>query len=107
MEEKLILEESTHMEEKINEELPKVQPRKKNKNDYKEKECEVISYNSRNNTLDVRFDRYGIRIKNVKFFDGTPLLAHTELSFLGRVYTSPFLYMWSIQHPFLHKVVNQ
>lgn len=70
MEEKLILEESTHMEEKINEELPRVQPRKKNKNDYKEKECKVISYNSRNNTLDVKFDRYGIRIKNVKFFDG-------------------------------------
>lgn len=76
MEEKMILDESVIMEdvkeetheEVIQEKLPKIQPRKKN--EFKEKKCKVIAYNKRTETLDVRFDSYGIRIKNVKDFNG-------------------------------------
>lgn len=37
---------------------------------FKMMECKVISYNKFNNTLDVVFGKYGIRIKDVKSFDG-------------------------------------
>lgn len=77
MEEKMILDESVIMEETkdeaqevIQEKLPKIQPRKKYKEEFKEKECKVIAYNKRTNTLDVKFDKYGIRIKDVKDFSG-------------------------------------
>lgn len=43
---------------------------KKQKNNFKEKECKVISYNDKSKTLDVKFDGYGIRIKNVDTFSG-------------------------------------
>lgn len=81
MEDNFMMDESVIMEEikeeipkeEIQEELPKIQPRKKNKydrNEYKEKDCDVIGYNKYNQTLDVNFDGYGIRIKNVENFDG-------------------------------------
>lgn len=73
MEEKIILDESVNVEEIVEEaheeaiseeiqELPKIQPRKKN--DWKEKECRVVGYNMRRKALDVLFDEYGIRIKD-------------------------------------------
>ena len=76
MEEKMILDESVIMEEVkeetheevIQEKLPKIQPRKKY--EFKEKECKVIAYNKRTHTLDVKFEGYGIRIKDVKDFSG-------------------------------------
>lgn len=71
MEENMILEESVmeEIKEETQEEiLPKIQPRK-NKKEFKEKTCDVIAYNKRNKTLDVRFDGYGIRIKNVEDFN--------------------------------------
>lgn len=40
------------------------------KNEFKTKECPVISYNKQSNTLDIMFDKYGIRMKNVKNFTG-------------------------------------
>ncbi len=40
------------------------------KAEFKTKECSVISYNKQANTLDIMFDKYGIRIKNVKDFTG-------------------------------------
>ncbi len=40
------------------------------KDEFKTKECPVISYNKHSNTLDIMFDKYGIRIKNVKEFIG-------------------------------------
>lgn len=40
------------------------------KDEFKTKECPVISYNKHSNTLDIMFDKYGIRIKNVKDFIG-------------------------------------
>lgn len=71
MEENIILDESVVVEEineeVIQEELPKIQPRK-NKNQFKEKECEVIKYNKLTKTLDIKFDGYGIRIKDVEDF---------------------------------------
>lgn len=82
MEEKMILDESviveevkeeTH-EEVIQEELPKIQPRKKNKNEFKEKECKVIRYNKFAKTLDIKFDGYGIRFKDVKDFSGNTVI---------------------------------
>ena len=33
------------------------------KDEFKTKECPVISYNKHSNTLDIMFDKYGIRIK--------------------------------------------
>ena len=63
------IKDETH-EEIIQETLPKIQPRKNKKNEFKEKECEVISYNKRTCTLDVNFNGHGIRIRNVKDFCG-------------------------------------
>lgn len=77
MEEKITLDESMvtedvkeeTREEVIQEELPKIQPRK-NRNDFKEKECRVIAYSKKNNILDVDFGGYGIRLNDVKDFEG-------------------------------------
>ena len=63
------IKEETHKEEK----LPKIQSRK-TKNEYKEKECKVITYNKRNQTLDIKFGKYGIRIKDVKDFNGESVI---------------------------------
>lgn len=81
MEDEMILDESVIAEEVkeetnvevIQEPLPKIQPRK-NKNAYKEKECKVIFYNKRTNTLDIKFDNYGVRIKDVKDFSGDTII---------------------------------
>lgn len=35
-----------------------------------QKECEVVSYNERSKILDVKFDKYGIRIHGVENFAG-------------------------------------
>lgn len=69
MKENIILDESL-IEEKPQEEFPKIQYRKKNKNEYKQKECKVINYDKHNGYLDVSFDGYGVRIKDVKDFAG-------------------------------------
>ena len=39
--------------------------RSRKKEDYKVKECKVIHYNKNTKTLDVRFDKYGIRLKDI------------------------------------------
>lgn len=41
-----------------------------NKN-YKVMKCKVISYNKKDNVLDILFNGYGIRVKNVQNFDNT------------------------------------
>lgn len=43
---------------------------KPQKIEYKEKLCNVISCNSKEKYVDVMFDGYGIRIKNVNSFSG-------------------------------------
>ena len=45
---------------------------KKKKEYSKEKECGVINYNSTLNTMDINFDGYGIRIRDVKYFSTPP-----------------------------------
>lgn len=42
----------------------------KQKISFKEKTCEIIAYNKKDKTLDIRFDGFGIRMKNVDKFDG-------------------------------------
>lgn len=94
MEEKMILDESVIMEdvkeetheETIQEKLPKIQPRKKY--EFKEKECKVISYNKILGTLDIKFDEYGIRIKDVKDFSGNTVI----VKYKGEIGKSNFEY---------------
>ena len=64
MEEKTVAAEDTSFDQEY-----KVRT-KKQKDTFHEKQCKVIHYNKRNKTLDIMFDRYGIRIKNVKEFEG-------------------------------------
>ena len=69
-----ILEEVVNpMEETVTEvvveELPK-KPKNNLKNGFKEKRCNVIDYDRKAKTLDVKFNGYGIRIKDVEEFDG-------------------------------------
>jgi len=53
-----------------NEDITKKVKRQSPKNDFKEKECPIISYNKHFKTLDVMFDNYGIRLKNIESFAG-------------------------------------
>lgn len=60
-----------------NSEEPESLSSKKSKNLYKsfkDKECHVIKYNKCNKTLDVLFDRYGIRLFNVENFSGDTVI---------------------------------
>lgn len=41
-----------------------------NSNKFKTKKCKVIAYHNHTNTLDVKFNEYGIRIKDIKDFSG-------------------------------------
>ena len=40
---------------------------RKSKEDFKEKECEIINFDNHTKSLDINFDGYGIRIRNVEF----------------------------------------
>ena len=62
MEEKTVTTEDTSFEQEY-----KVRT-KRQKDAFHEKQCKVIRYDKRNKILDVMFDRYGIRIKDVKVF---------------------------------------
>lgn len=97
MEEKdLILEEVvTPMEETetkeeviVTETLPKKPKNNFKNNGFKTKVCKVIAYNKRTNTLDVKFDGYGIRIKDVKDFSDNTV----ELKYKGEIGKSNFEY---------------
>ncbi len=44
--------------------------KKENLINWKTKECKVISYNNKTYNLDINFDGYGIRIKNIINFTG-------------------------------------
>jgi len=97
MEEKdVILEEVvTPMEETekkdevfVAETLPKKPKNNFKNNGFKTKECKVIAYNKRTNTLDVKFDGYGIRIKDVKDFSGDTV----EVKYKGEIGKSNFEY---------------
>lgn len=64
--EKSILTESSETSE--NDDKLKNSKRQSTKNDFKVKECSVISYNKHSKTLDIMFDNYGIRLKNIETF---------------------------------------
>ncbi len=66
--EKSILTESSETSE--NDDKLKNSKRQSTKNDFKVKECSVISYNKHSKTLDIMFDNYGIRLKNIESFAG-------------------------------------
>lgn len=50
--------------------IAKNETAKKNKGSYKTVECRVLSYDGKTMALDIDFNGYGIRIKNVKDFYG-------------------------------------
>lgn len=70
---------------------------KKNKNNntvkhiFNQKECKVISYDNKSKTLDVKFDKYGIRIKDVEYFTGDTAV----VQYKGEIGNSDFEYKLS------------
>lgn len=68
--------------------LPKKPKNNFKNNGFKSKECEVIAYSKRTNTLDIRFDGYGIRIKDVENFVGDTV----ELKYKGEIGKPNFEY---------------
>lgn len=63
MEEKIIENEIAINSEKVTKSRSR-----RLKNNLKEKKCEVIKYDKKNKILDIKFDSYGIRLKNVESF---------------------------------------
>ena len=47
---------------------------KKKRDDYREKVCKVIRYNKAKKILDIYFDSYGIRLKDVENFSGDSVI---------------------------------
>ena len=82
--------EETETKEKVIvvETLPKKPKNNFKNNGFKTKECKVIAYNKRTNTLDVKFDGYGIRIKDVKDFIGNAV----EVKYKGEIGKPNFEY---------------
>lgn len=79
-------ETKTLMEENFEPVLPK-KPQK-TKTGFKTKECRVIEYDKNAKTLDVYFDKYGIRIKDVENFVGETAI----LKYKGKIGTPNFEY---------------
>lgn len=65
-----------------------VQNKKMKSNAFKEKECKVISYNEKSKSLDVNFEGFGIRIKNVNHFEGQTVV----IKYKGEIGKSNFEY---------------
>lgn len=57
-------------------------------NEFKSKMCDVIAYDEDKHTLDVRFERYGIRIKNIENFNGNT----AEVKYKGEIGKPNFEY---------------
>ena len=56
----------------------------KKKNEYKEKECKVIRYNKNARTLDIMFDGFGIRIKDIEEFNNDSTIIVKYKSEIGK-----------------------
>lgn len=69
MEEKDVTEKTVTADD-INHEKEFKTRSKKIKDEFHEKECKVLRYDKYAKTLDIMFDNYGIRIKNMETFDG-------------------------------------
>lgn len=63
-------------------------PKKPKNREFKEKVCKVLLYNKQTKTLDVLFDSYGIRLKNVKDFTGNTV----SIKFYGEIGQPNFKY---------------
>lgn len=61
----------------------------KTKDEFKEKECEVINHNKYTKTLDIRFDGYGVRIKNIDSFNNNN--GFTIIKYKGEIGKSDFM----------------
>lgn len=61
---------------------------KKQRGNFKTMECKVISYNKNSRTLDVKFNKYGIRIKDVDFNDGDSV----TVKYKGEIGKPNFIY---------------
>lgn len=60
----------------------------KPKNIFKEKECDVMAYNKKEKTLDIKFDNFGIRLKNVDKFQGNKVF----IKYKGEIGKPNFIY---------------
>ena len=70
-----IYDDDTDTEEVVKErETAPIKNKKAKNNTFKEKECKVISYNKKSKYLDVNFDGFGIRVKDVKDFNGSTVV---------------------------------
>lgn len=65
----------------------KISNNHKQKNIFKEKICDVISYNKKERTLDVVFDNFGVRLKNIDNFKGDKAL----IKYKGEIGKSNFI----------------
>lgn len=81
-----LMEETEKKEEVL---LPKKPKNNFKNNEFKTKKCDVIAYNKHMKTLDVKFDKYGIRIKNVADFNGN---ATVEIKYKGEIGKLNFKY---------------
>lgn len=80
------MEETEKKEEVL---LPKKPKNNFKKIEYKTKRCSVISYSNITKNLDVKFDKYGIRIKNVNDFNGDKFV---EIKYKGEIGKPNFEY---------------
>ena len=83
-----VTEDDKKEETFINDKLPKKPKNNFKNNGFKEKICNVISYDKHKKLLDVKFDKYGIRIKDVGDFDGDTV----TIKYKGEIGKSDFEY---------------
>lgn len=77
------------MNETILSEKPLKSHSRKQKEEFNEKVCEIICYNQHQKTLDIKFDEYGIRIKNVESFNKTGTTI--KIKYKGTIGTPGFM----------------
>lgn len=82
------MEENVLMEEVTTPKYKRGKNQNSSKSMFNQKKCEVISYDSKLNVLDLKFDKYGIRIKNVENFTGNDAI----VQYKGEIGTSNFEY---------------
>ena len=80
------MEETEKKEEVL---LPKKPKNNFMKIEYKTKKCNVIFYNRNTKNLDIKFDKYGIRIKNVNDFNEDN---YVEIKYKGEIGKPNFEY---------------
>lgn len=83
------MENENTMDKTVLSEKPPKSHSRKQKEEFNEKVCEIICYNQHQKTLDIKFDKYGIRIKNVESFNETePTI---KIKYKGTIGTPGFM----------------